>query len=156
VTLGVAVVRAGVRGEGPLSILATRTPTYTPTHTPTFTFTPTKTFTLTPSATITPTFTPSPTFTRMPPTSTRGTSYYVTNPSSPMRLWVTGIDNCTVNVNGVLYDVQGPWSWNWGDGSSLTGWFPQSHIYPGSGSYLLTISAGSGDTNSISFYLVCH
>jgi serine/threonine protein kinase len=130
-------------------------PTSTPTFTKTPTSTPTQTVTLTPSATLTHTSTPQPTSTRILPTKTPGTSYKILKPLSPMDLNVMSIENCTINVNGVLNTVAGPWNWNWGDGSSTRGWFPQSHTFAGSGAYLITVSSSSGVENSISLDLVC-
>ena len=64
VVLGVAFVSMGVRGIGPLSVLATATST--PTSTPTATYTPTPTATFTPTLTFTPTHTPTETLTPTP------------------------------------------------------------------------------------------
>jgi serine/threonine protein kinase len=137
------------------SYTETSTRTLTPSYTATTQPSPTLTGTFTPRPTFTRTLTPRPTDTSIPPTKTQGTSYVIVNPSSPMRLWVMSIENCTVNVNGILVDVAGPWKWDWGDGSTQRGWFPQKHTYSGSGSYVITVSASKDIDNSISLNLFC-
>lgn len=52
--------------------------------------------------------------------------------SSTLAIWVVAVDSATgtVEVNGVdMGSLTGPFTWNWGDASSTTGWFPQSHTY---------------------------
>ncbi len=47
-------------------------------------------------------------------------------------LWVVAVDSSSglADLNGVeLAPTTGPFTWNWGDGSSLDGYFPQSHTY---------------------------
>ncbi len=75
--------------------------------------------------------------------------------TNPMKLWVNSVNGCQVNLNGVIRDVQGPWNWDWGDGASSTGWFPQDHTFPQSGSYVVRVSANSGEANSINVSVSC-
>lgn len=54
----------------------------------------------------------------------------------------------TVRING--YDSRRPkgtpFSWQWGDGTSKTGWFPQTHTYPNTQSnYVVTVSHSYSD-----------
>lgn len=46
-------------------------------------------------------------------------------------------------------------SWNWGDGSKTNGWFPQSHVYTTTGTYLVNVSAtdNNGLTGSSTDYI---
>jgi hypothetical protein len=41
-------------------------------------------------------------------------------------------------------------SWNWGDGSSTLGWFPESHTYNSNGNYTVTVTATYSDGNTAS------
>lgn len=145
------------RRNTPAPYTETPTRTTTPAHTATMQSSApsTHTRTFTPQPTFTRTLTPRPTNTPIPPTKTQGTSYAIMNPSSPMRLWVMSIENCTVNVNGILVNEAGPWKWDWGDGFTQRGWFPQKHTYSGSGSYVITVSASSDIGNSILLNLFC-
>lgn len=65
---------------------------------------------------------------------------------SPFRLWVESVDGCAVSVNGVTYNpsTQGPWFWDWGDGSAQTGWFPQTHSYASPGDYTVEVAGNVG------------
>lgn len=64
-------------------------------------------------------------------------------------LTVELVDNQTgiVRVNGVdTRSPSVPFTWNWGDGSLNTGWFPQQHTYTNKGkNYLLKVTS-SGET----------
>jgi hypothetical protein len=72
-------------------------------------------------------------------------------------LWIQSMDPGTgsVTINGV--DTQGPttpFTWKWGDGNVTTGFFPQSHVYPGTaGNYMLRVIAhyagGTHDSTEI-------
>jgi hypothetical protein len=51
-------------------------------------------------------------------------------------------------INGLQVDINGACGpnatyikWNWGDGSTDTGWFPHSHTYASSGNYSITVTA---------------
>ncbi|HJW19658.1 MAG TPA: hypothetical protein VJ571_03785, partial [Candidatus Nitrosotalea sp.] len=65
----------------------------------------------------------------------------------------------TACVNGLLIDVNGgaaPGSsvtnivWNWGDSTTTTGFFPESHHYSTTGSYTFTVTAHYNDGSSAS------
>ena len=64
-------------------------------------------------------------------------------------LYVEQVDVQTgiVRVNGVdTRSPSVPFSWNWGDGSINTGWFPQEHTYSDkTRNYLLKVTS-SGET----------
>lgn len=47
----------------------------------------------------------------------------------------------SVKVNGGVSGAVGPLSWNWGDGSEETAYFPASHLYATDGSYTITVTA---------------
>jgi hypothetical protein len=52
--------------------------------------------------------------------------------SGQLRLSVTGFDSSTgkIAINGVDVRRPGtPFTWNWGDGTTTQGWFPQSYTY---------------------------
>ena len=95
------------------------------------------------------------------PTATRPAScysYLVSGLPLTLSAFVQSMNsNGTVVVNGV--DSQGPntpFQWSWGDGSSTTGWFPQTHVYASaSQNYAITITAteNSGATQRFSFPL---
>lgn len=63
--------------------------------------------------------------------------------SSPFSMWVESLDGCQVTINGVTQNrsIQGPWAWRWGDGSILTGCFPQTHTYASAGEYGVEVTA---------------
>ena len=65
----------------------------------------------------------------------------------------------TACVNGLQVDINGAASpgasvtnisWNWGDGTTTTGFFPQSHTYASSGSYYVQVTANYNDGTSAS------
>jgi PKD repeat protein len=54
-------------------------------------------------------------------------------------------DNC-VSINGAMNPTTpgatlGPASWSWGDGSTTTSWFPATHTYAATGTYLVQVTA---------------
>lgn len=78
-------------------------------------------------------------------------SKYLAGTPRTLSVWVTSADSNTglAQVNGGDSQAPGtPFTWQWGDGSSHTGWFPQSHAYANtSRNYVLTVIANySNDT----------
>lgn len=72
------------------------------------------------------------------------------SPTSPVQLWIEKSNGCSVTVNGYIKDIQGPWRWDWGDGKTEKGWFPQTHRYKGNGTYTVVVSTpGNAHSNSI-------
>ncbi len=58
--------------------------------------------------------------------------------------YVTGADGDTVSLNGVATPGPahaGDFTWNWGDGHTTHGFFPQAHHYGQPGTYTITVSA---------------
>ena len=60
-------------------------------------------------------------------------------PTNPVRLWVESSLDHSITINGVIRITQGPWVWDWGDGTITEGWFPQTHIYAECGTYFITV-----------------
>ena len=49
-----------------------------------------------------------------------------------LQLWITSLNGATgaVQISGVdTRDPTTPFTWNWGDGATTLGFFPQSHTY---------------------------
>lgn len=71
-------------------------------------------------------------------------------PTNLVVLWIESIDYRSVTINGFIAQIQGPWIWDWGDGTVNEGWFPQSHTYAECGVYIVTVSTpGYSYTNTI-------
>jgi hypothetical protein len=84
---------------------------------------------------------------------------YLFGDPSTLSVWIMTFDSSSgyVYFNGV--DTQGPsipFTWNWGDGTSTTGWFPQGHTYEdNTRNYVLqVISHYGGDVNDTTETLV--
>jgi hypothetical protein len=134
-------------GNGPLP--ATTLPTSI--GTPYITFA--KTDTLAPIETFVPTDKLAPTDTfvqtdKLMPTDTFATisapscSLSRRSPNDPrIKLWVLLVSGRTVQINGVLLNIQGSWYWDWGDATNSVGWFPQNHVYNLAGTYVITVFA---------------
>jgi hypothetical protein len=58
------------------------------------------------------------------------------NKQVPIILLDPEVDGLTVTVNGAtISDPDGPFLWNWGDGTVDTSWFPNTHTYTEPGFY---------------------
>lgn len=78
--------------------------------------------------------------------------------ADPMRLWAENVHPCSrqVKVNGVLVGVEGPWRWDWGDGTKSTGWFPQTHSYASENMYTIRVTSPDGSViNAVQVWLQC-
>lgn len=76
--------------------------------------------------------------------------------SSSLSISLQSIKNSTVVVNGYISGAD-YLIWNWGDGQTTTGFFPQMHTYSKTGSYNITVSAynnGSCTTYAIRSIIV--
>jgi hypothetical protein len=55
------------------------------------------------------------------------------------------VDGCTVTINGVVTspcnDPVQRINWDWGDGTSNDSWFPATHVYSQSSTYVVTVTA---------------
>jgi T5SS/PEP-CTERM-associated repeat protein len=75
------------------------------------------------------------------------------SPSGQISLWVVSANAATglVQINGVdpRRPTKTPFDWNWGDGITTSGWFPQSHVYRDtSKSYSVTLVSHEDDGTS--------
>ena len=74
---------------------------------------------------------------------------YLWGPKSTLSLWATSIDPSTgeVNVNGAdSKQPTTPFTFVWGDGTEVNGWFPQSHTYQDiTRNYVIEITAHYSD-----------
>ena len=72
-------------------------------------------------------------------------SRYLLGPASTLNAYITSTDTGTgqVQANGVeTRSVVAPFTWNWGDGNSTSGFFPQSHTYADkTHQYVLAVTA---------------
>jgi hypothetical protein len=73
----------------------------------------------------------------------------------PMDLSVDSTAGCRVKINGVLRPAEGPWSWDWGDGTETVGYFPQEHTFLKSGAYTVRVTASNGISDALSLKLAC-
>lgn len=65
--------------------------------------------------------------------------------SSSLSINLQSIKNSTVVVNGYVSGAD-YLIWNWGDGQTTTGFFPQTHTYSKTGSYNITVSAYNNES----------
>lgn len=75
-------------------------------------------------------------------------------------IWVDSINDCHVIMNGSVeyepkIEFQSGFTWEWGDGASGFGWFPQEHTYAESGNYRVAISTPLGDSRIYTVSVVC-
>jgi len=56
-------------------------------------------------------------------------------------LYTPSVSGNTVTINGLATGSPSYITWNWGDGTTTTSWFPASHTYAYGGSYTVTATA---------------
>jgi len=56
-------------------------------------------------------------------------------------LYTPSVSGNTVTINGLATGNPSYITWNWGDGTTTTSWFPASHTYAYGGSYTVTATA---------------
>ena len=79
-------------------------------------------------------------------TQSIGASHAVsTFSSSSLSINLQSINNSTVVVNGYVSGAN-YLVWNWGDGQTTIGFFPQTHTYSKTGSYNITVSAYNNES----------
>ncbi|HEY4759362.1 MAG TPA: hypothetical protein VIH42_02155, partial [Thermoguttaceae bacterium] len=77
-------------------------------------------------------------------------------PPSTLQMWRTSVDPAsgTVSYNGLdMAQPNIPFTWNWGDGTIVDGWFPQNHTYSDpSHNYVVTLTSHylDGSSDSVS------
>lgn len=77
------------------------------------------------------------------------------NKPIPITLLDPEVDGLTVTVNGAtITDPDGPFLWNWGDGTTNTSWFPSKHTYNEPGFYHVMVEVRrNGKTATEDLYL---
>ncbi len=78
-----------------------------------------------------------------------------TNHKIPITLLQPEVNGLTVSVNGVtIQDPDGPFRWDWGDGTIETNWFPNKHTYRAPGFYHISVEViRDGKSNTQDLYL---
>ena len=77
-------------------------------------------------------------------------------PPPTLQMWRTSVDPAsgTVSYNGLdMAQPNIPFTWNWGDGTIVDGWFPQNHTYSDpSHNYVVTLTSHylDGSSDSVS------
>ena len=82
------------------------------------------------------------------------------DPSLDLGVWIESQspDGSIIKVNGVIVSISGNvvgWSYNWGDGTTTTHFFPTIHRYNSPGSYTITVS-GFDDQGHVSIVSLQH
>jgi PKD repeat protein len=72
-----------------------------------------------------------------------------------IQLYNASVNGLTATIDGyAVAGIPGPITWNWGDGQTTTGYFPQSHTYAKAGTYEVDVTVfdctGGGKTATAS------
>lgn len=73
----------------------------------------------------------------------------------PITMSDPDVNRLTVTINGAtIEDPDGPFAWNWGDGTENTSFFPASHTYANRGFYHITVQVSRrGQVETKDLYL---
>jgi len=72
-----------------------------------------------------------------------------TTVTESMTLYTPSVSGNTVTINGLATGNPSYITWNWGDGTTTTSWFPASHTYAYGGSYTVTATAYYPDGDQV-------
>ena len=79
----------------------------------------------------------------------------IAKPTIPITLHEPEVNGLSVKINGVTTPgADGPFTWNWGDGTVLESYFPSSHTYQKGGFYHITVTVSRrGQVETKDLYL---